>query len=354
MGKVNDSGWIDAKLLESIASVLKKTPSDITKTTLYAVRELDLSNLKLQDLKGIEFAKNLTSLVLNNNNLKNVDNLQKLLNLRNLELNNNNISDISFVQNLKKLKSLSIEYNNISIIPSLSNLRFLTLLNISYNSINDFSFIDTLVNTQIKILATDQTVILSPVYINHGEDVCLNQSIKFEKNKDIFCDDIQVTGEYDDLITDESDFFLYSVSETTLKNIRSSCIIKSYFYHELLFSKAIILSGVLVQPIIMIPRKHNLCIEQLDSDLYSISGKLLLNPKEVLKDKVITIINSKGEKIYSTTNELGVFNFKSLKIDTYTLLFPFLNDYNYVTPSLYVINLKDNKSINIDAYVSIK
>ncbi|MGL5695086.1 MAG: hypothetical protein ACRCXA_13470, partial [Peptostreptococcaceae bacterium] len=95
-------------------------------------------------------------------------------------------------------------------------------------------------------------------------------------------------------------------------------------------------------------------VEKLDSNLYSITGKLLLNDSQALKSKVVTIIDSDGYKLYSTTNESGIFTFNSLKEDRYTLLFPFLNDYSYITPSLYVINLKDNRAINIDAYVSNK
>ena len=80
----------------------------------------------------------------------------------------------------------------------------------------------------------------------------------------------------------------------------------------------------------------------------------MLNDNDILSDKTITLIDSNGNKCHSVSDKDGTYKFHSLKEDRYTLLFPFLSEYNYTTPSLYVINLKDEKKINIDAFVSSK
>lgn len=170
-------------------------------------------------------------------------------------------------------------------------------------------------------------------------------------DKIIFCDNVQVTGNYSDLDTDERPSLLYSISKITIRNICSNCLIKADFYHEVPFFKSGLLSGVLLQPLLLKSCNPSFNLEKIDTNLYSISGKLVLNECDTLRDRVVTIIDSSENKYYSTTDENGIYSFSNLKEDRYTLLFPFLNDYDYVTPSLYVINLKEKKCINIDAFV---
>jgi stage III sporulation protein SpoIIIAA len=139
----------------------------------------------------------------------------------------------------------------------------------------------------------------------------------------------------------------------TIKNITSNCLIRATFYNEIHFYKYIVLSGTFIQQIII---KDNMKLNQDDNitSLYSVTGKLLSKDKQSLNDKLVTIIDSKGNKYHSITDCNGVYRFNSLIEDRYTLLFPFLSDYNYLSPSLYVINLKDDKYININALVSSK
>ncbi len=330
MANVNDDNWINKHLKLSIARACNKEEKDITKEFISKLTELNLSDQRIKSLYGLQYARSLNSLILNKNYIKIADE----------------------ISNLTNLESVSLDYNNIRNIPNLSDLKHLNLINISNNRIEDFSFIDSLVNKEIKIIASEQLVYLNPIFVNQGDNYIFKPTIMWEDNNTISCNNVQVTGEYSDLDTDERPSLLYSISKIIIKNICSDCLVKVDFYHEVPFFKSSLLSGVLIQPLLLNVSRASFSLESSNPNIYSISGKLVLNDSDILNNKVITIIDSTGNKYYSTTDSNGIYTFNNLKEDRYTLLFPFLNDYNYVTPSLYVINLKNEKSINIDAFVS--
>ena len=354
MAKGKDDNWINKHLRLSIAMSCDKSEGEITKQFLGSLKELNLSDKNIKHLDGLEFAKNLTNLLLNNNKIKDTSKLSHLRNLTNLELSNNRIEDLSFLSKLTKLKSINLDFNNIYTIPNLSELKELAVINISNNNINDFSFVSTLSNNDVKIIACDQIVLQKPIFINYGEDYTLEPVILWGEDNLIHYYNVQVTGDYDELQTNERPSILYSISKITLKNICSDCIIKADFYHEVPFFKSGLLSGVLIQPLIMKISNSSFSFDKNNSNLYSIYGKIVLNDNDILSDKTITLIDSNGNKCHSVSDKDGTYKFHSLKEDRYTLLFPFLSEYNYTTPSLYVINLKDEKKINIDAFVSSK
>lgn len=349
-----DNNWIDKHLRFSIATYCNKSEEEITKQFLGTLKELNLSDKKIKNLNGIEYANSLSCLILNNNNIKDTSLLSNLVNLRNLELSKNKITDASFLSHLKKLRSINLDYNNISNIPNLSDLKALNLMNISNNKVQDFSFINSLKNNDFKIIASDQLVLLNPIYVDIESDFNFEPLMLWEEDKLLCYDNVQVIGDYDDVETNERPSLLYSISKILIKNIRSNCLITADFYHEVPFFKSGLLSGVLFQPLILKVSNPYFNLDKANANLYSITGKLILNNSDVLKNKIVTIIDSMGNKYYSKTNSNGIYTFNSLREDRYTLLFPFLSEYDYITPSLYVINLKEEKIINIDGFVSSK
>lgn len=354
MAKGKDDNWINKHLRLSIAMSCNKSEEEITKQFLGSLKELNLSDKNIKHLDGLEFAKNLTNLLLNNNKIKDTSKLSYLGRLTNLELSNNRIEDLSFLTKLTQLKSINLDFNNLYTIPNLSDLKELAVINISNNCINDFSFVSTLTNNDVKIIACDQIVLQKPVFVNYGEDHVLEPVMLWDEDNLIHYYNIQVTGDYEELQTDERPSILYSISKIILKNICSNCIIKADFYHEVPFFKSGLLSGVLIQPLIVKISNSSFNFDKDSSNLYSICGKVMLNNTDILSNKIITLIDSNGNKYHSVTDKDGTYKFHSLKEDRYTLLFPFLSEYDYITPSLYVINLKDKKKINIDAFVSSK
>lgn len=355
-----DSNWINKHLRFVLAKKFNRRETEITKVFLSTLEELDLSERGLSELKGLQFANNLISLNLNKNNIKNANYLRNLTKLTNLEICENKIDDINFIVNLEKLKTIDLEANNISHVPNISNLKNLVYLNISNNKIGDLLFIEALNTKNIKIIATKQLILLKPVLVHSGSNYNFNPDIFWDKDTPVLCDNIQITGDYDSIETDERISLYYSISKVFIKNIISDCLIKADFYHEVSFSKYGILSGVIVQPLIVKLTSVDFSIDKLKRNKSSsiLYGKISLKYTDyelsdinnilVTKNKIVTLISSSGDKITCLTNGDGEYQFQNMKIGRYTLLFPFINNYKYVTPSLYLFNIKEDDCIEVN------
>ncbi|WP_195938878.1 leucine-rich repeat domain-containing protein [Romboutsia sp. 1001713B170131_170501_G6] len=362
MKDMNDN-WIDGHLKYVISSILGIEKSAVTKNQLKQLEKLDLSDKNISSLKGIEYAINLKSLNLCRNEIRDASLLSKLINLNTLELSENKIEDVSFLSDLVNLKSIGLDSNNISKISNLVNLTELQILNISNNQIQDLTFLDSISSDNIKIIASDQYIMLNPVTVYKGQDYIFNSPIHFSDDTIVLLDNIQVRGNYNSIKTDKRPSILYSISKVMIKNILSNCLLKADFYHEVPFSKSTILSGTIIQQI-NLKIKNVLNVFEADnivkiSSLSRISGNLFVENRETgtdaksmpLKEKIVTIIDSNGNKAYSLTNENGLYEFKNLRKGRYTLLFPFLDDYEYTTPSLVICNLTQKGEMIIDSRV---
>lgn len=360
----NNNNWISKQLIFALANAYNKSENDITKEYLQTLKEIDLSGRGIKNLKGIEYANNVVSINLSSNKIHDASYLAKLVKLEKLDLNENKIEDVSFLKNLISLRSVGLCSNNISYIPNLTNLKYLELINISNNKIKNLSFISNLKIKNIKIIASDQCILLHPVSITYGEDYIFEPNILWDEYTPIFCDNIQITGEYKSILTDERPSLLYSISKIIIKNILSDCIVKVDFYHEVPFFKSGILSGTLIQPIIveLTNSRFNTSILKKNKKLGSIYGKLILeseisdkiNLKEdnFINNKVITIIDPEGNKSHSITNKNGEFEFINLTEGRYTLLFPFINGYKYVSPSLYICNIEEGEFLEVNSFIT--
>lgn len=366
MAKNINTDWINKQLRFAIANALSKSENQITKEYMSTIKELDLSDYGLLDLHGIEYAKNLTSINLSKNKLIDVSPISKLKKLTNLELCENKIEDVSFLENLINLESIGLDGNNLSSIPDLKSLRYLNLINISNNKILDLSFIKTLNSPNIKVIASEQCVLLNPISIEYGDDYTFMPYILWDEENQIYCDNVQVTGTYKEIQTDERPSFLYSISKMLIRNICSDCIIKAEFYHEVPYSRSGILSGILIQPILVKLANMTFELSKLKKDKFpgKIYGKLELSDNSdsnmrsfkpnLLKNKYVTIINSNGQKLSCLTNTRGEYTFNNLDDGRYTILFPFINDYEYITPSLYICNLKEGELLEINSTLMYK
>lgn len=366
MAKDINNNWINEHLRFVLANISNKSELDITKEYLRSLKEIDLSDQGINDITGIQFATNLINLNLNRNKIIDITPLRKLKKLVTLELSENSIENISFLNELTKLKSIGLDSNNISFVPNLSDLKKLALINISNNKIKDLSFINTIPSEHIKVIASEQSVLLNPISIDYGDDYTFNPYVTWDENNQVYYSNIQVTGKYNKVETDERPSLLYSISKMLIKNIYSDCIIKAEFYHEVPFLKSGILSGILIQPIMVKLSNLSFGLNKLRKDKLpcKISGKLSVNldidaDKEsyryhLLKNKVITIIDSKGNKLSSLTNANGEYGFNDLENGRYTILFPFIMDYEYITPSLYMCNVKEGDSIIVDSILTNK
>ncbi|MDO3695830.1 choice-of-anchor A family protein [Wenyingzhuangia sp. chi5] len=115
-------------------------------TELALIENLDLSNMNMRDLSGIEYLTGLRTLYLNGNELTNID-LTKNINLEILSVNDNHLSDID-VSTLLKLKELHAAANELTSI-DINNNAMLTHLVLKYNKISN---LDVSANTLLTLL----------------------------------------------------------------------------------------------------------------------------------------------------------------------------------------------------------
>ena len=140
----------DPGLRAAIAQALNKAPGDaITRADMETLVELRAIGRDITDLRGIEFAINLTELAIWSNNISDIAPLASLINLTLLDLDFNDISDIAPLANLTNLTVLLIAFNNISDIAPLTSLTNLTVLGLDFNDISDISSLSNLTNLTV-------------------------------------------------------------------------------------------------------------------------------------------------------------------------------------------------------------
>ena len=132
----------DANLRAAIETTLGKARDDpITPSEMATLTRLEAQKANISDLTGLEFATNLTELILDNNSISDISPMAGLTNLTELILWDNNISDISAVVGLTNLKTLGLGGNLITDISAVTGLTNLTFLHLPGNHIADISLV---------------------------------------------------------------------------------------------------------------------------------------------------------------------------------------------------------------------
>ena len=138
---------LGAEYIEGEGTVNSNTVSNLSPLIgLTALTYLNLSHTILVDLSALSELTNLNSLLLANNNISDISALSGLTNLSSLYLANNNISDISALSGLTNLTQLWLHNNNISDVSVLSGLTNLSSLYLANNNISDISALSGLTN----------------------------------------------------------------------------------------------------------------------------------------------------------------------------------------------------------------
>ena len=183
----------DPNLRAAIETALgKASGATITAAEMATLNQLNARNANISDLTGLEFATNLTVLILWDNSISDISPVAGLTNLTDLALSRNSLSDISPVAGLTNLTSLILNDNSISDISPVAGLTNLTLLILNDNSISDISplvantglgggdevdvrenplsypsihtHIPTLQSREVTVLFDDQTPTTSPIF----------------------------------------------------------------------------------------------------------------------------------------------------------------------------------------------
>ena len=154
----------DTNLREAIAETLGKAPNArITVDEMRTLNRFDANNREINDLTGLEHAKNLEHTELNHNLISDISPLAGLIRLRVIELGDNAISDISSLKGLVNLDGLHIPDNLISDLSPLKGLINLRWTNLSHNAIDDLSPLSGLIKLEWIALTENPLADLSPL-----------------------------------------------------------------------------------------------------------------------------------------------------------------------------------------------
>ncbi len=154
-----------AKRIESLR--INNNDSQLTDLSplreLVKLRTIVINNAKIEDLTPLENLIQLDGLVFNYNNITDISVLSNLLNLSGVEFKNNNISDITPLYNLSKLRFLDFIFNNISDIEVLSNLTNLEWVVLTGNKIEDIESLKGLTKLEVLALGDNNISNIEPV-----------------------------------------------------------------------------------------------------------------------------------------------------------------------------------------------
>ena len=141
----------DPNLREKIAETLGKPAGEtLTVSDMLTLTTFTANNANIQDLTGLQHARNLTTLSLDDNILSDITLLAGFPQLTKLSLNNNRLFDVSPLMTLAHLQTLSLDTNHLSDVTPLASLTQLTTLSLNNNSISDVAPLTSLV--QLKTL----------------------------------------------------------------------------------------------------------------------------------------------------------------------------------------------------------
>ncbi|MCY3743639.1 MAG: leucine-rich repeat domain-containing protein [Candidatus Poribacteria bacterium] len=158
--------WMpDANLRHAVRAALQH-PEDqpLTRNDLLHLEHLDLYQLNIKDLTGIEHATNLTWFSFAEND---VTDLSPLMTLRKLQTlygwSNYQIVDISPIANLTALRILNLSVCNISKIEAIAGLTGLEKLNLAYNKIENIEPIANLKELRELYLRANNIIDIRPL-----------------------------------------------------------------------------------------------------------------------------------------------------------------------------------------------
>lgn len=141
--------------------------AEITKLDLESIKGYiysDISSLGkyICSVEGLQYATNMTELLIENNLLTNMEQLTNLKNLNTLFLNNNLITAIPDLSNMNNLTSLLLNGNEIKDISPISSGKSLRFIKINENRVSDLSSLSTLENLR-ELRAMNQDIEIKDV-----------------------------------------------------------------------------------------------------------------------------------------------------------------------------------------------
>lgn len=168
----------DVNLYNFLKNVIYK--NKITVGDMLRLEILDMTCAEIENLDGLQYAKNLRMLKARANKIQDITPLLDLKNLENLDISFNNIENIFGIEGLKNLLTLNIEFNQITDMSPIASLESLKKIKCYSNPINIY-FLPQENRTQISyfelIKGTDYYMKLSRLQRRLMDDVLFNSNI---------------------------------------------------------------------------------------------------------------------------------------------------------------------------------
>ena len=154
----------DANLAAVVREALElDETASITRARLSTLTSLDGYSRGIVDLTGLEYATNLTRLVLWGNSISDLTSLAGLRHLRALDLSANSINNVASLAGLTYLRTLVLNDNSIRDVRPLARLRHLTQLHLAGNSLRDVRLLSGLVHLSVLYLQTNSISDVAPL-----------------------------------------------------------------------------------------------------------------------------------------------------------------------------------------------
>lgn len=305
--------------------------TDINKSDLESINGYIYSDISsfgkyICSIEGLQYATNMTELLIENNLLTDIEQLTNLENLNTLFLNNNLITVVPDLSNMTNLTSLLLNGNEIKDISSISRGKNLRFVKINENRVSDLSSLSTLENLR-ELRAINQDIEIKDV-IESADFYVLDISFLKDINGEIPTN-ISPThlGEYDpdnkEIVWDTSLIYFENPSFTFESD-------DGYF------------SGIVTVDLIDVDQTIIIDDENLKNEVISILNKdnNTLTLKDILKLRSLDLTNK---------------NIRSLKglehaSNLYTLILDgtYVNDLQYVPSSVNYVSYKNLKNeVNI-------
>ncbi|MCC3867436.1 leucine-rich repeat domain-containing protein [Terrisporobacter mayombei] len=138
------------------------TKSDLENVKGYIYSDISSLGKYICSMEGLQYATNMTELLIENNLLTSMEQLINLKNLNTLFLNNNLITVVPDLSNMTNLTSLLLNGNEIKDISPISSGKNLRFIKINENRVSDLSSLSTLENLK-ELRAINQDIEIKDV-----------------------------------------------------------------------------------------------------------------------------------------------------------------------------------------------
>ncbi|WP_250674606.1 leucine-rich repeat domain-containing protein (plasmid) [Paraclostridium ghonii] len=234
--------------------------SPVTRGQLESLLALNLTEMNIRSLEGIQYCTNLSYLGLSKNEISELSPLCDLKELVTLNLDENKINDLTYLKKLTNLTYLTLSGNELKDLSPIQGLTNLNYLDLSKNKINDLSHLSGITNLVCLNLNKNRISDLSPL------DNLNNLGFLDLKNQEIILDSIEISLdstsiEIENNIVDIDGSFI-AICDKEIKNngiysqntnkIKWSCIVDrleyNFYIKKMINSKKSEFSGKVVLP----------------------------------------------------------------------------------------------------------